>query len=46
MSRFSQSELIQFLSPIRILDNNSRSVLLIFGAGNVPLLDKPIVDCY
>ena len=46
MSRFSQSELIQFLSPIPILDNNSRSVLLIVGAGNVALLDKPIVDCY
>ena len=44
ISRFLKeyrSELIYFLFSIRIQDNNQRSVFLIFGAGNVPFLEKP-----
>ena len=33
-----ESELFHFLFPNRIKDNSQRSVFLIFGAGNVPLL--------
>ena len=38
VSRRIESELFHFLFPIRIEDNNQRSVFLIFGTGNVPLL--------
>ena len=37
-SRRIESELFHFLFPIWIKDNSQRSVFLIFGAGNVPLL--------
>ena len=37
-SRRTESELFHFLLPVRIKDNSQRSVFLIFGAGNVPLL--------
>ena len=32
---------IHFLFPIRIKDNDQGSLFLIFGAGNVPLMEKP-----
>ena len=40
-SRRIESELFHFLFPIRIKDNSQRPVFVIFGAGNVPLLQKP-----
>ena len=34
-SRSIESELFHFLFPIWIIDNNQRSVFLIFGSGNI-----------
>ena len=38
--------IIPLFVPNRIKDNSQRSVFLIFGAGDVPLLLKPVKSIY